>query len=215
MQIWNNILKFDCEYQQNGDLKENFNWNGYIICNNLPYDKHCGIGLASTLEGVIVDNQIKKVRITELYPYKQYTKDFVDERYLFGPIGMYHKEGIVKFVIFPLDHAPIDYEFKYDEEDDCLYGVYYFAPKEMINNNYSGFAKLKIIQDFDEKIDEKMIDNKVYNLLPYYQHLRKISQMTEFKKNSIQIHDENDEKYIKAKEYFKAHNKVLKLNYYD
>ena len=211
MEIWNNILKFDCDYQQNGELNDNYNWSGYILCDSL-FDKHNGRGLASSLEGIIVDNQINKVRITEIEPFRQYIKDFKDERYLFGPIGKYHPEGIVKFVIFPLDHSPIDYEFKYDKEDDCLYGVYYFANKEMLNNNYSGFARLRINQDIDENINENYINNKIYNLLPYYQHIRKIANMTEFKRNSIQFHDDNDEKYLKAKEYFKTKNKVLSLN---
>ena len=154
---------------------------------------------------------MRELLITEISPYRRYKRGYNDKRYLCGEYGMCHPEGTVKFVIFPLDHQPIDYELLYDAEDNCLYGVWYFVNKDLTNSEYGGFAKLDINQEFD--IDVYAVQSEIQNCDAYYQNSDTIGNLIQHRKPNIQQHDEADaQRFIDAKNYFRKFVKTRKMN---
>ena len=208
MEIYDKVLKFNCKYQQNGEIKSNYNWEGYIGRNTLK--RESDNGLTSSLEGIVVDSQITTKRIFEIATIKKYTEDFVDERLLFCPNGLDHENGIIKFSIFPGNHIPIDYEFRYDEEDNCLYGVWYFVDKNKINTQYGGYAKLTIEQDTD--MDIYNVNKKLWDWEYHAEHEKEILKMCKERISNLQQHNKLDLiGFQKAKSCFNRYEKILKM----
>ena len=196
MEIRNNVLKFNCIYQQNGELKEDYNWSGYIHAEYISDGAHRGVGAGYNIEGVTTDEQTRC--------YLEWIKgDYIDKRYLLGKQGILQPEGIIEFSILPNGtSSPIDYEFRYDEEDNCLYGVYYFIRNGLENNEYAGFAKLTIDQDTEYKsinIDYDIADCEAYR----NNHIM-IDRLNDYMMPTYQLHDGDDERFAKAKDYFKS-----------
>lgn len=201
MKIWNNVLKFECQYQQNGILDDSYKWSGYIKRVSLHDDTLYAKGMVSTIEGTIVDEQVKEVMITEICPYKQYRKEYIDKRYLLGEAGLIHPKDTLNFVIFPVKGRPIDYEFLYDEETDCLYGVWYFVTKGSKNTEYGGFARLVINQNIE--VDEYEIDKDIIGSDAYCKHSETIGKAISHGMSNLQSHEgANSKRFVDAKEYF-------------
>ena len=186
------LLKFDCTYQQNNEVKDFYKWSGYIH----KYQDIPNKDKRFLLEGVIRDQVDPK-----------------HERYLYTPNGYIISKGIVNLSIFTWwITRPIDYKFKYDDEDRCLYGCWKF-----VNSDYNlpinyGYAKLNIesardeenpwaFEDTLEKIETEIDDC----LSKYYHRFEKELKMMK-KHDFSNVADDNilsDRQFQKAKEYFK------------
>ncbi|MBO4245528.1 MAG: hypothetical protein J5892_02155 [Bacilli bacterium] len=204
MKIWNNVLKFNCIYQQNGEIKEDYNWHGYVNNDYILDNNHRGVGSAYNIEGVIVDEQTRC--------YLEWTPGtYIDERYLIGRQGILQPEGIVEFTILPNGtSSPIDYEFRYDEEDNCLYGVYYFVRQGLENDEYAGFAKLTIDQETEYKQIE--VDYDIANCEAYRNNDLIIDRLCNYDLPTYQLHNGDEERFIKAKEFFKSNQYKLAIS---
>ena len=204
MKIWNNVLKFNCLYEQNGTIDEHFNWDGYVITKFIDNDYHGGIGAAYDIEGVIVDHQLA------FYPIVPCCK-IEDERFLVGHQGILQPEGVIEFSIFPNGtSSPIDYEFRYDEEDDCLYGVYYFVKNGLENNHYDGFAKLTIEQELH--VDKSYVEEQIENNDAFWKYNKIIDNLANYKMANYQLHNGNKDRFLKAKKYFRNNQYTLSLS---
>ena len=65
MKLWDDVLKFDCIYQQDGQVRVNYNWSGYVKSEYLPY--HSDNGASFSLEGVTIENQISQIHNRKRY----------------------------------------------------------------------------------------------------------------------------------------------------
>lgn len=204
MQIRDRVLKLNCQYQQDDKLEPNYNWCGYVLRTDNEIDLSKSYGFISTIEGTTVDNQINKVVRTEIATCKEYIVDYIDKRYLCGQYGMRHLENTLEFIIFTNSGRPIDYEFKYDEIDNCFYGVWYFVDEDVKTNfKYDGFAKLEIEQNVN--YEEYKVQHDICCSTAYEKYGEKIYSLMCEGKPTLQLHDkENLERFDKAKEYFRG-----------
>lgn len=212
MTITDDVIRFDCIYQQDGEVKENYTWSGNILRYQTIVEGIRQGDDISSLEGVIIDKQIDKTEVTEYFPFRQYIADYEDKRFLFSASGFLQPYGILKFVIFSEDGVPFDYEFRYDEEDECFYGVWYAVYDTVFNDEYNGFAKLtmepkKDLEGF--QINHDIIDSEAYK-----NNGTMVNRLFQLKRATIQKHDtESDERFKKAKEYFRVKGKELKITF--
>lgn len=205
MLVYNDVIKFDCIYQQNGEVKDNYNWTGYIKRITAPI--YINNSAVSSLYGYTIDKQVTKTLVTQVVDCKQIEKPFVDKRYLCGEYGMIHADGIIRFVIFSKFNRPIDYEFRYDEEDCCLYGVWYFTDKSRTNTEFGGYAKLTMDQEVE--YTEYEIDRELLNGEAFSKNVKTINELYDLKlANLIDHTSDGDERFAKAKEYFNGRSRV-------
>jgi len=211
MKIWNDVLKLNCSYEQNGVVKDNYNWEGFVIAEHAFNSSKNGT--VFSLEGITVDNQVTSEKVVEIVTGNSYVEKFKDKRYLFANSGLDQSKGLIRFVIFSKHNSPIDYEFMYDREDNCFYGVYYFTNSEVINVNYNGYAKLVIDQEID--MTTSQINSEISTWEYFNQNGSMISSMDEFNRSNLQVHDTtNNDRFMKAKEFFntkKNFNQLTKL----
>lgn len=207
------LMLFRCLYQQKNCINKKQFWSGSMI---RDYNQGKTIkekrGL-SNIEGHLSEFNTNIDWASKLR--------FPEERYLLGIGGVDHHDVSIKFTVFPRTGRPIDYIFRYDEEDNVFYGVWFFVNNKTKTSEYGGFARLEVEKYLFHKIgtdeyyytDEKekqAIEHSIYNLEAYYNNMEDITDMINRWVPTLLTHEEVDENtFANAKAYFKNNAKTL------
>ena len=203
------VMRLHCFYQQNEKIDENQYWSGCVI---REYDMDGTIekhAVVSDIEGKI--QEYKTIPINNMR--------FPEARYLFGVDGINRPEGTINFTIYPERGrplgGPIDYMFKYDEEDDVFYGVWFFVNEKTKSSRYGGYARLEVTREINEYENTKNdITGSLWNLEAYYNNMDPITYMVNNRLSNLLPHEEVDNcTFESAKSYFRRNSKTLKLFY--
>ena len=183
-QCKNDLVRYECKYQENGELKLGNYWYADVIKYDFIY----------SLRGIV---------------YQCHKNAYFDKRYLCGATDS-EGEKVISLDIFPTDSSDIkEYLFKYDEEDNCLYGVWIIVddPKGK-DFEFGGYAKLELME---LDINREEIESELNQNLEHNENSELIYDLKSFDNYAIVRQKINiDEEYIKAKEYFKKQIKASK-----
>lgn len=196
MQIPSDVIKINCTYQYEGLVKEGYNWEGYAI---ITYRQDLSKDFAvSDIEALILD-QSDTQRNQEIH-----------KRYLLGIGGVDFGLESISFSIFPGNICPFDYRVKYDSEDNCFYGLWYYVNKNNFTSEFGGYAKIEAIENYN--IDKSSIQSEILkwsNDKYYGQYFQAITHITDNQKSNIAEYNENlEEISALAKEYFHSISKT-------
>lgn len=208
------LMEFRCLYQQNNTINKKTFWSGSMITsydNSRAYNEKKGY---STIEGHLSDFN---TRVDFASGFS-----FPEKRYLLGVDGVDHSDASLRFTVYPEKGRIIDYMFRYDEEDNVFYGVWFFISNKLDSSEFGGFARLEVekyeFSKIGEKIygytnprEEKAVEESVYKLDAYYRNFEAITYMVDKRLSTLLSHNEvDDNTYLNAKKYFRSNEKTLK-----
>lgn len=207
MEVFSDILQLDCIYQFEGDIKDNYHWNGLVIVDFHNELSEQNNGAVFSLEGLSIDKSDTQNSIE------------IHKRYLLGNGGIEQNANKVSFSVFPGNIAPLDYIVQYDESDYCFYGAWYWVNNFDFSSTLGGFVKISISPVYDKKRQDIQREIDAWCISKYYkQYLKTICHLIDSQKANISEHNDlNDLIFKEAKEYFKKieSEKVLKLDKYN
>lgn len=199
------LMCFRCLYQQGGEINKRQFWSGSMI-RSYDHGRLFKEGKAySSIEG----------HLSEFQTHIDWSSGlrFPEDRYLLGVDGIIHSDGSLKFTIYPKQGRPIDYMFRYDEEDNIFYGVWFFVNTKTIESEYGGFARLDVEKYRGANEREKYaIEQSCWNIDAYFNNMEDITNMVDKSLSTLLPHEEVDDSiYANAKKYFKNNEKTLRL----
>lgn len=207
------LMRFRCLYQQKDTISKKTFWSGSMI-SSYDYTRLCKDKKAySTIEGHLAE-------FNTGIDYKS-GLSFPESRYLLGMDGIDHSDVSLRFTIFPEKGRPIDYIFRYDEEDNVFYGVWFFVGSKNNYSEFGGFARLEVEKyeyaqlgreeyGYTNDREKQAIEESIYKLDAYYKHADDISNMIDNHLSNLLPHEEvDDSTFKKAKAYFNKNIKTL------
>lgn len=195
-------MHFLCRYQKNNDLSKNQFWSGSIIRNYDSKTSNERNKELSDVEGKLSEydtNIINGLRLPEW-------------RYLYGFDGINQTDNTISFTVFPEYGKPMDYMFKYDEEENMFFGVWFYIDMRNKASIYGGYARLELSKNNESNKDHIISD--LWKLEAYCNNMTPIMHMVDNKVSTLLPHEEVDDSiYQNAKNYFKKNAKTLQLFY--
>jgi len=195
-------MNFLCWYQKNEKLGKYQFWSGSVIRNYDSKTSNERNKELSDVEGELSEydtNIINGLRLPE-------------SRYLYGFDGINLKDNTISFTVFPEYGKPMDYMFKYDEEENMFYGVWFYIDMRNKASIYGGYARLELMKNAESNKDHIISD--LWRLKAYCNNIAGITYMVDNKVPTLLPHEEVDDSiYQDAKNYFKKNAKTLQLFY--
>ncbi len=197
-----NTMNFLCWYQKDEKLSRNQFWSGSIIRNFDSKTSNETSKELSDVEGRVSEydtNIINGLRLPE-------------SRYLYGFDGINQTDNTISFTVFPEYGKPMDYMFKYDEEENMFFGVWFYIDMRNKASIYGGYARLELSKNNES--NKEHIISEPWKLEAYCKNMTPIIYMVDNKVSTLLPHEEVDDSiYQNAKNYFKKNAKTLQLFY--
>lgn len=172
-------------YQQDGKAEEFNRWNGYVYVKKDISERHryfsiCG----STIDQWDV----------------HFLKNNTNYRFLFSSPSKNAWKDNLNFTVLTNGLGIVDYSLRYDEDDDCFYGMWYFVEADDKEPKNRGFARITVEEADVELEYYKWLKNAhVMN-----SNLVRMEKMIKGNLANLTHHDTSEELFEEAKNYFRG-----------